>query len=574
MSSPNDPPKDSSKRIGILKGGSVKDLMPLVLIKLPPKTTNLRDMRSMLARFKYMSATDSFLDPSGFPIHHEDEKGVSTVEALQGHSSDGSGSPDAKSHGAKFNRPIKFEYLCILSSSMDEETKDPERVNYAQTPHDDDTPTGGEIPKSQIDSSNIPKPPKAKPSKDVGVNAKTLNKKEIDDVFEINNVFGGMSFIGPIGACSQIFDSPTDLSSMIYVYDDSSLEIQEFESSTMNSMFRQGAWGISGKLGFKGLSLAGGVSGDYSYEKRTKKGFKYTTGVYRYSRAVIRLPIANLQPTEKFQNELAAAFAAASPELKKARLSDFFAQYGQAFAFEVQLGGHLYTTGLLAEEDEKTKESAASKVQAGFALDFGLGKSLGISGKREKKSGGEHEEHYKYADLVVEAVGGDTLLSSDLELWPSSVMPHTNWRITRRANVQALIDIPSLFSKERRDEVVNLFGPFDKSLPLVDKEEAEKLVEEAENIVKEAQTMVTNANNLVGEANKLQGEEKKKKAGEAAVAADAAVKKTDEAVRKAEEAENTAEEEVKTRAVKAKAGAQKVKEDAKKAQENAAEGMK
>ncbi|KAG8756505.1 hypothetical protein FRC12_010545 [Ceratobasidium sp. 428] len=349
---------------------------------------------------------------------------------------------------------------------------------------DRDQPADGKISKPQVDLSNVPTIPKAKPSKDGSVNAKTLSKNQIDDVFEINNIFGGISFIGPIGACSQIFEPPSDLPNMIWVYDDASIEVQDFESSTMNSMFKQGAWGISGELGFKGLSLAVGGGHESSYETRTAQGSRLITGIYRYSRAVIRLPLASLQPTEKFQKELDAAFADLPKDiisnpgtskadivykydyLKRARLTDFFAQYGQAFAFDAQLGGHLYTTVLLKKTTADTIETSKSQVKAGFALDFGLGKSLGISGNHESASKSEQASDVKYSDFVIEAVGGDTLLSSDLELWPSSVMPHTNWRITRRANIQALIDISSLFSEERKAEVERLFKFGNQSLPL------------------------------------------------------------------------------------------------------------
>ncbi|KAG8693400.1 hypothetical protein FRC09_010532 [Ceratobasidium sp. 395] len=473
------------QRISILEGASVEKLKRLVAISLPPNCVNLSDVRSWLKGLGFMSSTDSFLDSSDFPIYRGDEKSISTVEVLQTPSDPPEkDAPDSKGDRIKVKKANQYPLLRILSSlSAGEPTKNPELVDQFEMPHSDrDQPAEGKLSKPQVDLSNIPTVPKAKPNKDKSVNAKTLSKNQIDDVFEINNIFGGISFIGPIGACSQIFEPPSDLSNMIWVYDDASLEIQDFESSTMNSMFRQGAWGISGELGFKG--------------------------------AAIRLPLASLRPTEKFQKELDAVFADLPKDvlsntgtstadaskadieykydyLKRARLTDFFAQYGQAFAFDAQLGGHLYTTVLVKAIDRDTIETAKSTVQAGFALDFGLGKSLGISGNRESGSKQEQASHEGYSGLAVEAVGGDTLLSSDLEIWPSSVMPHTNWRITRRANIKALIDIPSLFSEERKKEVERLFDfgtiqslPFplpdsEKSLPTDAGTAAKKLEDSA-----------------------------------------------------------------------------------------------
>ncbi|KAG8725020.1 hypothetical protein FRC09_010224 [Ceratobasidium sp. 395] len=443
------------QRISILGGSSVEKLERLVAINCPPNCVNLDVVRSWLKGLGFMSSTDSFLDSSDFPIYRGDEKSIPTVEVLQDPSDlPEKDAPGSKGDRTKAKKANEYPLLRILSGlSAGEPTKNPKLIDQFKMSHSDrDQPADGKISKPQVDLSNIPTIPKAKPSKDGSVNAKTLSKNQIDDVFEINNIFGGISFIGPIGACSQIFEPPSDLPNMIWVYDDASIEVQDFESSTMNSMFKQGAWGISGELGFKG--------------------------------AVIRLPLASLQPTEKFQKELDAAFADLPKDiisnpgtskadivykydyLKRARLTDFFAQYGQAFAFDAQLGGHLYTTVLLKKTTADTIETSKSQVKAGFALDFGLGKSLGISGNHESASKSEQASDVKYSDFVIEAVGGDTLLSSDLELWPSSVMPHTNWRITRRANIQALIDISSLFSEERKAEVERLFKFGNKSLPL------------------------------------------------------------------------------------------------------------
>lgn len=76
----------------------------------------------------------------------------------------------------------------------------------------------------------------------------------------------------------------------------------------------------------------------------TKDSHAYITGVYRFSRAGIRFPIHALKPTPEFTSDVEAALTGDDDETKRSQLKSFFGQYGQAFAFTVELGGLLHTT--------------------------------------------------------------------------------------------------------------------------------------------------------------------------------------------------------------------------------------
>lgn len=91
------------------------------------------------------------------------------------------------------------------------------------------------------------------------------------------------------------------------------------------------------------FNIGTSFNSSWSKEKTGVEAEEYVVGVYRYPRAVIRLPVAVMKPTEKFKNELAAAMGETKdPGLRKQRLIDFFTEYGQTFASEVYLGGHLH----------------------------------------------------------------------------------------------------------------------------------------------------------------------------------------------------------------------------------------
>lgn len=91
------------------------------------------------------------------------------------------------------------------------------------------------------------------------------------------------------------------------------------------------------------IELSASFDSSSSHEWSQKEEIDYVVGVYRYPRAVIRLPVAMMRPTDKFKNELAAALSETSnTDIKKKRLIDFFTEYGQAFASEVYLGGHVH----------------------------------------------------------------------------------------------------------------------------------------------------------------------------------------------------------------------------------------
>ncbi|QRW23797.1 hypothetical protein RhiXN_10121 [Rhizoctonia solani] len=456
----------------VQKGDSAESMKSLVMLRVPGDIKVLSELRDMLKRFKYMSSTDSFLHPNKFPIHKEDEttiawKAVTTTSPAK--TPAGSDEPSDSAPGDKKEEdpPQKSEQPKIMIISSSSEGSKPAKVSLPKFP--ETRSPGGPGDQPEPEEVEIPQ---AKAADGPPVNAKTLTKEQLDELFETNNVFGGVSFTGPSGSTSRIFESPDDLSRYIWADDGSRLDILRTRYESQSYMFKQGVYTGSLGLSTEWLNLKAKVTGSSSTEETYSQTSVFVTGVYRYPRASIRLPIALMQPTQKFKNELAAALSETGDKVLQAqRLRDFFREYGHAFASELHLGGHLHTTLTSQATDSKKIEEAEQSIRAGLSFPFGLG--LGGGHKSVKKE--SEEESSSSSKLIVEAVGGDTLLTSNLTLWPASVMPHTNWRITERNGLQLLINILSLFSTIQRAQVIHILElnenpspmvPFDRGLTL------------------------------------------------------------------------------------------------------------
>ncbi|CCO34005.1 hypothetical protein BN14_08096 [Rhizoctonia solani AG-1 IB] len=450
--------------ISIMKGPSISHVRPFVTLYVSDKVKTLEDLREMLRRFKYISSTEAFLDISLFPIHKEDEADHKwsdiVIDSLNMASQQGRGAKIHKTRGeseqqVSLSNSLAIDFpapsVVIVSRPSDWGPVPPnmehgkpdsslEEVNQAKS-RKSNQPTDG--------SSNIPNP----------VNVKILNKEQLDEVFEINNVFGGVSGLGVPGATNKIFESPRDLSQYIWPYDDSNVEIVSTSVEGEAHMMKKGSFTAGIDASFKWLGFQASISNSKTSEWSVSEKETEVIGIYRYPRAVIRLPLAILNPTETFRNELAAALADSwDMGLRKRRLASFFQDYGQFFASEVYLGGHLHTskkTQYEKKEERETKiQDASASIQSGMAIPFGLKLNMEYS----KEETNERKRIMEASQLLVEAVGGDTLLSSDLPRWCASVLPHENWRITKRSEMKLLIDIPSLVSLEQKNEIAKILG--------------------------------------------------------------------------------------------------------------------
>ncbi|KAG9080652.1 hypothetical protein FRC06_006306 [Ceratobasidium sp. 370] len=173
-----------------------------------------------------------------------------------------------------------------------------------------------------------------------------------------------------------------------------------------------------------------------------------------------------MAPTPEFSEDLAAALHKGADNEKRGRLQRFFAKYGYAIATEVHLGGHLHTTKVTSSEAkvlaeitevdtlfQELKAEEESQLRASFSAAFGEGSASYAA--QSKNSAGSTQSS---ANLSVAAVGGNTLLSSNITLWPLSLMPYANWRATKISKIKLLIDIRTLFTKDQSDAIVKILN--------------------------------------------------------------------------------------------------------------------
>ncbi|KAG8686227.1 hypothetical protein FRC11_009320 [Ceratobasidium sp. 423] len=389
-----EPKVPSATLVTIMRGTDPKKLERLTLIQIDKDDGTLSDLRKSLGTSGYMKRSDRFLSWICFPIHKADESKYNWKEAIwpiQDNSSNAK-KPDAHEANLESAGAGPQSAPAADDNNPDEVDNDKrtvpkasrERLNISNTTHPRiailSTEGGGvDVPRGPGREQRIPKLPDpstvdhgAVVPNGEGMNAVTLDCKQIAHMFKTNDIFCGSSIIDhPTSrVCARIFRPPPTLHSLIRVSDTSSIETHTTSSAHHSNLFKYGFGEAIGLLNTPWVR----VSASYSHPNNTANvtdNSTYTTAIYRYSRAIIRLPVSSLRPTKEFQNDLVKALEGDTDEIKREQLGAFFATYGHVFATEIHLGGHLHMTEKSKKGDQNELVSYEGNVRASLASILG-----------------------------------------------------------------------------------------------------------------------------------------------------------------------------------------------------------
>ncbi|KAG8752767.1 hypothetical protein FRC11_008040, partial [Ceratobasidium sp. 423] len=436
--------------VAIMKGEDPKKLTPLTLITMEQNDGTLEVLRNVLNKSGYMKGSDLFLSRSSFPIHKQDESQYKWEKALwpipdnrkpkageepkPDEDDDPEPTEEPDGNGSTELDPIantSHPYIAILSETEKkrDDFKDPELPEeHKFTPlPDPKIPTLPDAPKlATVD------PGTAAASK-AAVNAATLDNKQLTQIFDINGIFCGSSVVDHPSSrvCARIFKTPASLLPLIQVSDSASIETHVTSSAHHSNCAKYGFAEAEVHASTPWVKASVSYSQSNRSSTTTDDSKSYVTAIYRYSRAIVRLPTRSLEPTEEFKDDLKNALIGETKVIKQ-KLEEFFTTYGHVIATEVHLGGHLHMTDVHDKKDGADTSSKEKSVRASLTTVV----HVGGSGQWASKEDHDTSHAQSAADLGIEAIGGNTLLASNLALWPLSVMPPKNWRVTKLAKLR------------------------------------------------------------------------------------------------------------------------------------------
>lgn len=207
-----------------------------------------------------------------------------------------------------------------------------------------------------------------------------------------------------------------------------SMAKNDFSSQSTEASVSGGAFGVT-------VGVSAGYAKSESSSNKTQESTMTQTMVarYMYPRCDLFLYPDDLEPTPELQDLINKIRLTKNIRFLRKLQADF----GQLFCQELTLGARLLSTKVMTAKtkaDEQTQtESFKVSVGVSVATPFGGG-----SAKHEQESGGgsanSKTETNTNESNVFEAVGGDTILANNPNLWTTSVAASDNWRIIKVSN--------------------------------------------------------------------------------------------------------------------------------------------
>lgn len=224
------------------------------------------------------------------------------------------------------------------------------------------------------------------------------------------------------------------------VNDDSHIEITAHENELTVAMAKSdfseqsteasvsgGGYGVS-----VGVSAGFGSSQSNTAKTMTSNTNRTLVARYMFPRCDLLLWPDEMEPTQ----ELAELIETIRKTKNIKALRRLHAEYGNLFCQRVTIGGRLLSTKVVTTSEKQTmeehkesfKKSVGASVSGGYA-----GFSASASVKHEANQGGDkvNEDTAKTQNeaAVFEAVGGETILSTDPKSWCPTVANHELWRV-------------------------------------------------------------------------------------------------------------------------------------------------
>ncbi|KAF5390432.1 hypothetical protein D9757_005213 [Collybiopsis confluens] len=253
-----------------------------------------------------------------------------------------------------------------------------------------------------------------------------------------------------------------------YVFDSASVQVTEIREQIQDKLVKEGfdSLVVSASIG-GGLELPVSVSESFEKEHATSHQEHHGTDVqnltvtYNFPRVVVELGPEWLELTPECE---ADAKNAEDEEDGKW----FGDNYGTAFATSFTLGGYLYSTRSVSEEENSKLDETKDKLRNAVGLSFTASKasgSFGIANSSGNRTETEHGDLHQTASLTWNGYGGDTLLVSNPNAWASTVKDHRLWRLM---NQRGVMDLRSLVKAVNPAAHYKLTHPSTKSYKGID----------------------------------------------------------------------------------------------------------
>ncbi|PIA97833.1 hypothetical protein CB0940_06427 [Cercospora beticola] len=259
------------------------------------------------------------------------------------------------------------------------------------------------------------------------------------------------------------------------VFDASSISTKETKTQVERSMAQNGfsSQAISASVGASTPYVGVGVSASHSSESQKsessadfKDRLEYTA-TYNFPRARIFLDELNLEATtecadflvkiEDAANKISANIKAGKePDQDRAvananrLVAQFYTRFGHIFACNIQLGGQLTASKSATSFGTVKEEERRDAMQAAVAASVET-KAVSVSSSYSKGTSTDDTNRNTTVEnassLAWSARGGNTLLCANPAAWANSVADPKHWRVMEQANILALPELISKFTR-------------------------------------------------------------------------------------------------------------------------------
>ncbi|KAH7184519.1 uncharacterized protein B0J16DRAFT_241459, partial [Fusarium flagelliforme] len=215
----------------------------------------------------------------------------------------------------------------------------------------------------------------------------------------------------------------------------------DFSGQSTDGSVSAGAYGVS-----VGVSAGHGSNNDTTTGNQTGTKNKTLFARYLLPRCDIVLWPDELEPMP----ELARLIEAIHQTKNIKMLQRLHAEYGNYFSQRVTLGGRLLSSKVLAANDsqglDQQKQSFRTSVGTSVSGNVGI-YNASVSASQEVTTGNAHtnenSSQTQNEACVFEAVGGNTILSTNPKAWCPTVADYKLWRVINRGDLLPLSQILS-----------------------------------------------------------------------------------------------------------------------------------